>query len=447
MRRESWSGEQAATLRRELERERAELARARVVADCDRVLHDLATDEAVGLGELEVAARRVTAAVAALIAVERVSVWLRSPDHSELTLVDLFQASTSQHSADLVLRASQYPAYFAALAVGRAIDAHDARTDPRTREFTTSYLVPLGIRSMLDASVRSAGEVVGVVCLEHVGKATRVWAPEEIAFAGAVGDLVGQVLANRERRAAEAEIRALNAELEERVLARTAELAEANRELEAFSYSVSHDLRAPLRHLSGFANILQEDFGASLPEGAREYLCRIDDAAQRMERLVEGLLELSRLGRHAVRPRLLEPATIIDSVWAELADSVDVSRHRLEVGDLPPTLGDAALMRQVWANLLDNAVKYSAVRDAPVVTVTGGTRDGDTWYRVVDNGVGFDGDSERLFGLFTRAHDGQFEGIGVGLALVKRIVTRHGGRITGTATEAGTTFEFTIPAP
>jgi signal transduction histidine kinase len=247
---------------------------------------------------------------------------------------------------------------------------------------------------------------------------------------------------------AQQEILRLNTELENRVKERTSQLESANRELEAFSFSVSHDLRAPLRHIQGYAQMLQEDAGQLEPEMQR-HLNMIRDSARRMGMLIDDLLAFSRLGRQALEHHAVDMNALVDRTLHEVG-VIRPGDIRLRVTRLPPVEGDVSLLRQVWANLLSNAFKYSAGKgDAAQVEVSG-ERDGTVArFRVHDNGVGFDMRyANKLFGVFQRLHSQeQFEGTGVGLAIVQRIIARHGGRVWAEAEiDRGATFTFELPA-
>ncbi len=246
---------------------------------------------------------------------------------------------------------------------------------------------------------------------------------------------------------AEAEIRQLNAELEQRVARRTVELEAANKELEAFSYSVSHDLRAPLRAVNGFAGIVLDDFGPLLPDAGRNYLERIRNGGQRMGELIDDLLAFSRLSRLAMNRQPVNSMRIVQESLDELKPLLEDRQIELRIGELPTCQGDPLLLKQVWINLLSNAIKYSRDR-APAIVEVGCTRDdGENVYFVRDNGVGFDMQYVgKLFGVFQRLHRAdEFEGTGVGLAIVQRIIHRHGGRVWAEAQlNHGATFYFTI---
>jgi light-regulated signal transduction histidine kinase (bacteriophytochrome) len=286
--------------------------------------------------------------------------------------------------------------------------------------------------------------VLGVVAMA-AREADPVLDTAERGLFEAVGRLFGMFV---ERARAEASLRELNAELEHRVLERTQALETSNRELEAFSSSVSHDLRAPLRAIHGFSEILLEDFAHDFPGEASDLLTRIHASGGRLRELIEDLLEFSRLGRGGLRLGQVELDPLVRSVCDELVAGRQLA-DRLDLRLLPlgTCRADATLLRTVWTNLIDNALKYSRNRERIVIEIGREVRQGEVVYYVSDNGTGFDMTyADRLFGVFQRLHSAtDFEGTGIGLANIRRIIERHHGRVTASSELGrGSRFEFTL---
>jgi PAS domain S-box-containing protein len=292
--------------------------------------------------------------------------------------------------------------------------------------------------------------------LEHVGEARLIRNDGQVIWvqinAAVICDAVGRPTAmlcviqdvTPHRRNAEA-VQRQNSELEARVRERTEQLEASNHELESFSYSVSHDLRAPLRHIAGFAELLDRRARGQLDETARRHLDAIIEASRRAGRLVDDLLGFARMSRASMQDESVDMEALVEDAKRTVG-SEDAIDWRVE--PLPSATGDPALLRQVWTNLLSNAVKYSAPAPAPSIRVRGEPVNGEVVYSVSDNGVGFDMRyADKLFGVFQRLHAGdRFEGTGIGLANVRRIVQRHGGRTWAEGRPGeGATFYFSLP--
>jgi signal transduction histidine kinase len=299
-----------------------------------------------------------------------------------------------------------------------------------------------GLRSYIRLPMMVEGSLVGALSL---GSDTPgYFTPDRVEFARAISNQLGiavQQALLRERIAHQA------AELEQRVAERTAQLAAANDDLKSFSYTVSHDLRAPLRAINGFSHMFEEEFGARMDERALALFGRIRQSAGRMESLIEDLLKFAQVGMAHVSMGQVDMARLAEEAWHEVAAPAGVV---FRIGALPAAQCDRGLLKQVWANLLSNACKYSSKQAQPVVEVSATETGGELVYRISDNGAGFDMRYyEKLFGVFQRLHtEREFPGTGVGLATVHRIITRHAGRVWAESEpDHGARFYFSLPAP
>jgi PAS domain S-box-containing protein len=265
---------------------------------------------------------------------------------------------------------------------------------------------------------------------------------------GGIGSIVGIQHDITDRRRTEAEIRVLNTELEKRVQERTSQLEAANKELEAFSYSVSHDLRAPLRHVQGYVEMLEQSTEGRLSDKAKHYVKTIKDSSTDMGQLIDDLLEFSRMGRVALAETSVQMETLARSAIQSLELAVQHRNISWKIATLPRVLGDPAALKQVMANLIGNAVKYTRKRDSAEIEIgCAGEEEGRLVLFVKDNGAGFDMKySHKLFGVFQRLHRAEdFEGTGIGLATVQRVIGRHGGRAWAEgALDHGATIFFTL---
>jgi signal transduction histidine kinase len=313
--------------------------------------------------------------------------------------------------------------------------------------------------TLLAAAREISPDVMAIVMTGHAAIDTAVKAMQ----AGALDYIVkpfklNAILPVINRALSMRQLRLANRQLEERIRERTLELEVANRELESvnrelesFSYSISHDLRAPLRTVQGFCEMYMEDFKSSIPPEGLPLLERVDAGARRMGQLIEDLLALSQLGRRPLVRRAFELEKLVQRLVREALAKEPERKVEVRIGNLSQCDGDPSLIEQVLVNLLSNALKFTRGRDPTLIEVDCRVEDQGTVYFVRDNGVGFKMEyAHKLFGVFQRLHSAtEFEGTGVGLSIVQRIVLRHGGRIWAESVkDEGTTFYFTLaPAP
>ena len=336
-----------------------------------------------------------------------------------------------------------------AIAEGRHVINADFEADPNMLPWRDRARAH-GIRSSSAFPLRSEGRVIGALTI--YSEKPSYFTDEEISLLLSITDNISFALdaisGENKRLKAEEALKRLNEELEQRVAKRTVDLEEANKELEAFSYSVSHDLRAPLRHVSGFTELLLKKLKDHPDEKARNYANLISDSSSKMGVLIDNLLDFSRLGRSEIRKTKVSLNALVKGVVQEIREELKERKIRWEIDELPDVLGDESLLRLVMVNLVLNSVKFTST--LPQAEIMIGCKDeGDKFtFSIRDNGVGFDMKyADRLFGVFQRLHtQKEFEGTGIGLANVQRIIARHCGRVWAEgAVGQGATFYFTLP--
>jgi PAS domain S-box-containing protein len=410
--------------------------------------------------DLEQAYRTITETAAQTIDVARTSIWLYENDQSVVRCLDLFERPKGVHTQGQQISAQEYPAYFQAIAEGRVIPAHYARNDPRTREFTESYLKPLGITSMLDAPIRSAGRLIGVICHEHTGS-PREWTFDEQNFAGSMADLIALSLEASRRRQVERELREARDHLEAKVAERTRELSTANERLQEldrlkseFLATMSHELRTPLNSIIGFTGILKQELAGPLNEEQCKQLGMVQFSARHLLGLINDLLDLSRIesGKMDLHCEPVSVAEVMAEVVESLRPAAAQKKLSLEIhcDDSAFTFScDRKKLFQVLLNLANNAVKFT---EHGRVKIAVQPSDGWVRFSIEDTGIGIKPEQlEHLFQAF-RQVDGSarrvFEGTGLGLYLCKKLVILLGGSIGVESTfGTGSCFHFTLPNP
>ena len=403
--------------------------RLRIVHEIDRAIVAEARPEAIAAAVLQ--------PLRALLGVAR----------TNINLIDLVAndvewfASAGRHRTHIG-EGLRFPTHLlgdvAALARGEA-QTIDTRALPPGKE--RDALLETGVLHYMAVPMIAGDRLLGALSF---GGERNAFPEEQVAIAREVATQLA--IAISQSRLLES-VRSHAAELEARVRERTAELVTANKELESFSYSVSHDLRAPLRAVHGYAQMLDEDYGPRLDEEGRRLLVVVRASAEQMGRLIDDLLKFSKVGRRALARSRVDMRALAAEVVAEASPAYP--QAHVELGALPDAVGDRALLRHVWVNLIGNALKYSARAAEQRVEISGRNEAAERVYSVRDNGAGFDMRYyDKLFSVFQRLHrEDEFEGTGVGLAIVQRVVARHGGRVWGEgALGAGAAFHFALPA-
>src|SRR5262245_21025614 len=363
--------------------------------------------------DLSFALERITELDAHTLNVERVSVWFFNQDRSEIVCENLFRRSNRSHEKGLRVRAEDYPSYFKALQENRTIAADKAQEDPSTREFTESYLNPFQISSMMDVPIWVQGQMVGIVCHEHTGE-PRKWTLEERDFSVSIADMVSLALETSERKKAE-----------EALKQKALELERSNKELEQFAYIASHDLQEPVRKIIAFTDRLKALEKETTGEMTEDYLNRIQTAAFRMKKLIEDLLEYSRISSIKKPFDPMNLNVILKDVLSNLEFRINGCGANVEIKDLPRVKADRVQMVELFQNLISNAIKFRRKEEPPKITLEGKLlSNGYAEIRILDNGIGFEMKHvEKIFQPFQRLHGkGEYEGSGIGLAICKKIV-------------------------
>ena len=424
----------------------------------NRALSEHARTPILGQTDLAASFQKITEVAARTLEVNRASIWLYNEPCDAIHCEDLFDERDRTHRHGRTLAARDYPAYFTALGGERAIAVNDARTDPRTQEFTADYLTPLGIASMLDAPIRSGGKMIGVLCNEHTG-AMRAWTPDEQNFAGSMADVVSLSLETAQRQRAEAALREAHDLLEEKVATRTRDLAEANERLQEldrlkseFLAMMSHELRTPLNSIIGFTGILRQGLAGPLNEEQLKQLGMVHFSARHLLGLINDLLDLSRIesGKMEVVAETFPLEDVVREVVESLTPSAQQKGLSLTSQIEPaqvPLRSDRKKVFQILLNLANNAVKFTEKGGVRIVVAAAQQT---VTIEVIDTGIGIR--PESIGGLFQafRQVDGSarrvYEGTGLGLYLCRKLADMLQGS-SRAESEFGAGSRFTVVLP
>lgn len=432
-------------------RKRAELAERKRTEQLVRQHEALVTLSRMNMPDVGAALRLLTETGAQTLSVDRVSVWLFTRDRSEIVCENLYRSNAREHEQGFRLQAEQYPRYFSAVQESRVLSANDARTDPRTSEFTDHYLVPLGITSMLDAAIRRHGEVIGVVCHEHTGPA-RVWTPEEQDFAASIADLVALLYEEFELDQAEDALRAAQAQLLEQQcrekehveaeLARTRDKLVRQTRLATIgelAAGIAHDLRNPLGAIRNACHLLKRRVPAEDGKGV-EYVRIVEEEVTASDRIISNLLEIAR-GKLPSKASV-SLASVVERAFQQVHPASTIRRRLSFEPDPFMVWGDPTQLQQVFHNLILNAAQ--AMGTEGEIRVAARHAGGDDEILVADDGPGIPAAQRaKVFEpLFTTKADGT----GLGLTICRQLIERHGGVIELLEDQhPGTAFVLRLP--
>jgi signal transduction histidine kinase len=390
--------------------------------------------------DLNVTINKTMEEAAQTLAAERLSIWFLQEKPTALVCQDLYRRTERVHEKGMQLKTSDHPAYLEWIESHRILAANDAQNDPRTRGFAETYLKPLGISSMLGVPIRLHGRLFGVICCEHVGP-PREWSLEEQDFIASVADLISLQIQTNERRRVERALARANEHLAETVR----ELRRSNKELQDFAHVAAHDLKAPLRGMGTLADWIAADYADLFDAQGREQLRLLKVRVHRMNVLIDSILHYAEIGRAPACTEHVDLNAMLSEVLADVAPPAHI---RVVVDDhLPVIVAERVRLRQVFQNLIANAVKYI---DKPQGRIEITVRDEDAWWRftVRDDGPGIEQKYfEKIFQMCqTLAPRDECESTGIGLAIVKKIIELAGGTVDVESTLGeGTTFTFTLP--
>jgi PAS domain S-box-containing protein len=432
-------------------RKRAELAERTRTEQLVRQHEALVTLSRMNMPDVGTALRILTETGAQTLSVDRVSVWLFTSDRSEIVCEHLYRLNTREHEQGHRLQAGQYPRYFSAVQESRVLSASDARTDPRTSEFTGHYLVPLGITSMLDAAIRRHGEVIGVVCHEHTGPA-RVWTSEEQDFAAAVADLVALLYEEFELEQAEEALRTAQAQLLEQhrhekehveaELARTRDVLVRQTRLAAIgelAAGIAHDLRNPLGAIRNACHLIKRRVPAEDRKGV-EYVRIVEEEVTASDRIISNLLEIAR-GKLPSKASV-SLASVVEKAFQQARPASTIRRRLAFDPDPFMVWGDPTQLQQVLHNLILNAAQ--AMGTGGEIRITARHAGGDDEILVADDGPGIP--AAKRAQVFEPLFTTKADGTGLGLTICRQLIERHGGSIGLLANEPpGATFAIRLP--